>query len=344
MKFSIMLWGDTTQASHKNKYNLLQNVAKYADENDFTAIWTPERHFHPFGGQYPNAATTAAALAMCTHKIKIRAGSVVVPLHHPLRLAEEWSFVDNLSGGRVEVSLAAGWNENDYVLAPEKYENRHSHMWEGMEILRSLWKGEPYVGLNGKGKETSVNIYPSPIQREIPLWITSSGNIRTYATAGEKGCDVLTHLLGQDLDTLSQKLEQFRAHRIKSGHNPNNARVALMLHTLLGSDIDTVRETAREPFTNYLKQSAHLSLSEEERNDWNDSPELQNEMSSIAFKRYFGTSSLMGTPESCEPLVEKISDMGVSEICCLVDFGLEEQIVMEGLKYLTKLKNMTRDV
>ncbi len=74
----------------------------------FEAAWTPERHFHEFGGIFPNPSVTSAVLTAMTERVKIRTGSCVLPLHSPIRVAEEWSFVDVLSKGRVGASFAAG--------------------------------------------------------------------------------------------------------------------------------------------------------------------------------------------------------------------------------------------
>src|SRR5213078_4517214 len=115
--------------------------ARFADRHGFAAVWTPERHFHPFGGLYPNPSVTGAAVAVATERVRIRAGSVVAPLHHPLRIAEEWSVVDNLSGGRVGISFASGWQPNDFVLAPDSYTDRKNIMLRGIEEVRRLWRG-----------------------------------------------------------------------------------------------------------------------------------------------------------------------------------------------------------
>jgi alkanesulfonate monooxygenase SsuD/methylene tetrahydromethanopterin reductase-like flavin-dependent oxidoreductase (luciferase family) len=63
----------------------------------------------------------AAALAVSTSNIRIRAGSVISPLQNPIRVAEEWSIVDNLSNGRVDLAFGQGWNPNDFVLAPDVF-------------------------------------------------------------------------------------------------------------------------------------------------------------------------------------------------------------------------------
>src|SRR3954471_10644405 len=120
MDLSLFYFADDS-AADGDRYRLLLEGARVADANNFTAVWTPERHFHPFGGLYPNPSVTSAAIAAVTERVKIRAGSIVAPLHHPLRIAEEWSVVDNLSHGRAGVSFASGWHATDFALKPGSY-------------------------------------------------------------------------------------------------------------------------------------------------------------------------------------------------------------------------------
>mgnify|MGYP006138748669 CR=1 FL=1 len=63
------------------------DAARLADERGFSALWVPERHFHRFGGLFPNPAVLGAAVAMATRRLQIRAGSLVSPLHDSLRIA-----------------------------------------------------------------------------------------------------------------------------------------------------------------------------------------------------------------------------------------------------------------
>ena len=109
---------DDQTRGRRDPYELYIKSARAADEAGFLAVWTPERHFHEVGALYPNPSVLTAALATVTSQIQLRAGSVVLPLHDPIRVAEEWSVVDNLSGGRVGVAFASGWNEADFALFP----------------------------------------------------------------------------------------------------------------------------------------------------------------------------------------------------------------------------------
>ncbi|MET0406571.1 MAG: LLM class flavin-dependent oxidoreductase, partial [Cystobacter sp.] len=113
LDFSLSYFANDEDGLGRRKYQLLLDGARFADTHGFSAIWTPERHFHSFGGLYPSPAITGAGVATITERLGIRAGSVVIPLHDPIQVAEEWAMIDNLSGGRVGVSFASGWHAND---------------------------------------------------------------------------------------------------------------------------------------------------------------------------------------------------------------------------------------
>jgi hypothetical protein len=117
--FSLFYFASDEAGERQGKYRLLLEGATFADAHDFAAVWVPERHFHAFGGLFPNPSVIAAGLATITRKVRLRAGSCVLPLHNPIRIAEEWAVVDNLSNGRVDISLASGWLPDDVVLAPD---------------------------------------------------------------------------------------------------------------------------------------------------------------------------------------------------------------------------------
>src|SRR6186713_2751648 len=154
MKFSLMFFASSEEALSGDKYRLILQSARFADASGFASLWVPERHFTEFGSLYPNPAVLQAAVAASTQRIRLHAGSVVAPIHNPLRIAEEWSMVDNLSHGRVGISFASGWNADDFVFAPEKYANRQDEMLASIRTVQSLWRGEPLEATSGSGGKT----------------------------------------------------------------------------------------------------------------------------------------------------------------------------------------------
>ncbi|MCE7996677.1 MAG: amino acid adenylation domain-containing protein [Roseivirga sp.] len=338
-------------SSYKNegddKYDLLLEATRYADEAGFSAVWTPERHFHEFGGLFPNPSVLSSALAMVTEQVELRSGSVVLALHDEIRVVEEWSVVDNLSNGRVALSFAAGWNPNDFVLKDANFAERHQVMFEKIEEVQKLWKGGSIERENGFGKTIELSAFPVPVRPELPIWVTSGGGEETFKSAGEVGANVLTHLLGQDIDELARKIRLYREAREAHGFDPKEGKVALMLHTYVGEDIEEVERIVEQPFIEYLESSFALNkaiFEEEGVKEEELSEEVKAQIMKNAFKRYYKTSALIGTKNSCSEMVLKLKQVGVDEIACLVDFGVEQKLMMEGLKHLKGLKELHAEV
>ncbi|GAX39730.1 amino acid adenylation domain-containing protein [Tolypothrix sp. NIES-4075] len=343
MDFSLFYFASAENDTDQDKYKLLIEGAKFADQHGFSAVWTPERHFHNFGGLYPNPSVTSAAIATITERIQIRAGSVVLPLHNPIRVAEEWSMVDNLSNGRIGLAFASGWHTNDFVFAPDNYTHRKEIMCRDIETVHKLWQGESVSVQGGAGNNVDVKILPRPLQQKLPIWITASGNPETFQMAGEMGANVLTHLLGQTIEELAEKIAIYRDAWRKSGHKASAGHVTLMLHTFVGEDIDTVREKVRTPFCNYLKSSVGLlkNLAQSMNKDINSKNFTEDDMEVIlshAFNRYFETSALFGTPTICLEMTERLKAVGVDELACLIDFGMDFDSVMSNLHYLDTVR------
>ena len=353
LDFSLFYFSSDESEGVTDKYRLLLEGAKYGDQHGFAAVWTPERHFHAFGGLYPNPAVTGAAIAAVTERVQIRAGSVVLPLHHPLRVAEEWSVVDNISRGRVGISFASGWQPNDFVLKPENYADNKNVMLKNIDVVRRLWRGEalPFDGPLGKAVDT--RILPRPVQKELPYWVTSAGNPETFIAAGRIGANVLTHLLGQTVEELKDKLAAYRQAWKDAGH-PGEGYVSLMLHTFVGPDADAVRAKVKQPLIEYLRSSLNLvkqyawSFPAFKNRDAMGGIDLQSiskeEMDALldhSFERYYATSGLFGTPESCVAMVDSIKAIGVDDVACLIDFGVDSASVLEHLPYLNQLRKLS---
>lgn len=350
--FSLFYFASDPGGSGREKYDLVLKGAEFADKHGFDAIWTPERHFHAFGGLYPNPSVIGAAVAAITKNIGIRAGSVVVPLHHPLRVVEEWSVVDNLCNGRVGLSVASGWQPNDFVLAPDRYETRRESMYDDIETVRKLWRGEALPFKNPKGDEVELTTLPRPVQSDVPIWVTAAGSPDTFRKAGEIGANLLTHLLGQTIDEVAEKIKIYQQAWRDNGHGADGGHVTMMLHTMIGADNDEVREQVREPMKNYLRSAASLvaqyadswaaykqgsgEIKEKEFNDLNE--EEMESLLDFSFERYFDNNSLFGTVDKCMGLVESVHGIGVDEIACLIDFGVDSNVVLDSLEHLNALK------
>lgn len=353
MEFSLYYWGND-DGKGRDKYRSLLEGAKFADENGFVAVWTPERHFHAFGGPYPNPSVTGAAVAGMTRNIGVRAGSCVAPLHHTARIAEEWAVIDNLTNGRAGLAIASGWQPDDFVLRPENTppENKPA-MFRQIEDLRKLWAGTPVAFTRKDGELHEVVTQPRPISEKPELWVTTAGNPETWKEAGRNGCNVLTHLLGQSIDEVGEKIKLYHAALKEAGHDPAAFKVTLMLHTFLAETQEQARKIAREPMKDYLRSAAGLikqyawafpafkkpqgvdnafqldlgSLTEDELEGILD----------FAFERYFNDSGLFGTVDDALERVAQVKGIGVTEVACLIDYGINVDTLLDGLLPLAEV-------
>ena len=150
------------------------------------------------------------------------------------------------------------------------------------------------------------------MQPELPVWITSSGNVETFRLAGTMGANLLTHLLGQSLRDLGAKIAEYRRCLAASTGAAGGRRglVTLMLHAFLGDEFDPERLTSEE--VDFLVTRA--------------------------FERYFETSGLFGTVETSLRMTERLHAVGVDEVACLIDFGVDFEPVMASLERLDELR------
>lgn len=333
---SFIFFSDVSSSENENKYKLVFDLAEFADANQFKAVWFPERHFHPFGGIYPNPAVLASAIAQRTQNIRLRAGSVVLPLHHPAEVVESWSMVDNLSDGRVDLGVASGWNPNDFLLSPDTFANNREIWHERIKIVQDLWQGKKASFLNGKGEPTEINVYPEPKQKQLNIWLTATKLDESFIYAGKMGYNVLTMLQGVDMDEMGRKIGLYRDARRQAGFAPEEGCVTLMLHTLVHENIQHVEQVVREPFQAYIKSALRGHMNTVDKDKRPSEKEL-DKMVEYSFERYFKTGALFGSIDDCVKTVKKAVSVGVDEIACLMDFGIEYSSVMESLPYLRQL-------
>jgi natural product biosynthesis luciferase-like monooxygenase protein len=341
-ELSLFFFSADCAERQDGKYRMLFESAKFADDHGFTAVWTPERHFQRFGGLYGSPTVTGAALAVMTRRIAIRAGSVVLPLQNPLRVAEEWAMIDNFSNGRVAIAAASGWHVNDFVLSPGTYQNRYQDMFEKIALIQRLWRGEKVSVPNGAGVATEVGILPAPIQKELPIWLTGQSD-DTFLHAGKLGLNVLTanFALRHDLAEFVRKAKIYRdaiqAHHGRRGH------VTLMAHTFAGGDRDAIRNIARPALTSYLKSNVDMQKDNSAgKREERGFTQLNERESEIMIRTQVNNDlqsplSFVGTLDHCAEQAQHLHESGVDEIACLIDFGIGMEDVMASLRRLSTL-------
>src|SRR4026207_2329345 len=157
----------------------------FAEKSGFESIWITEHHFSGYG-TIGTPSVYAAGIAQRTRRIRIGYGVAVVPLHHPVRLAEEISWVDHLSEGRVAVGVGPGFSAFEFSGFGVPVDERYARFVEGFDVLRRAL-AEPEITFEGK----RLMIRPRPYTRPHPPFYWASTSDESLRKAGSEGIAIL---------------------------------------------------------------------------------------------------------------------------------------------------------
>lgn len=145
----------------------------HADTLGFHSAWIGEHHFSSLGVLSCPDLTLAYAAAR-TKKIRLAPAVTVLPLHHPIRVAEQWASLDLLSGGRVDFAAGRGYDSREYEPFHVSFAENQEIFNEGFEVVQKLWAGKGPVTHHGKYYSfENMTITPQPVQKPIPAYVAS---------------------------------------------------------------------------------------------------------------------------------------------------------------------------
>src|SRR5580693_3159907 len=177
MKFGYFTLSDNHYVNNPRGANeLISDIldeAVYADVVGLHSAWIGEHHFSTLGVlSCPDLAL--AYVAARTKNIRLAPAVTVLPLHHPIRVAEQWASLDLLSGGRVDFATGRGYDRREYAPLGVSFDDNQAIFEEGMEVVRRLWSEDTPVSHRGRHYAfENVMITPQPVQRPIPTYVGS---------------------------------------------------------------------------------------------------------------------------------------------------------------------------
>ncbi|HEY0725365.1 MAG TPA: condensation domain-containing protein, partial [Pyrinomonadaceae bacterium] len=158
------------------------------------------------------------------------------------------------------------------------------------------------------------------------------------------GTRVLSNLQDQTIEELAKKITLYREALVRNGHDPKIGHVTLLLHTYIVDNMDRAKQKARLPFYNYMKSSLGLmgnTLRSRQGRPLDLAMISENDLEYVlanGYERYINSAALIGTPDTCSSIVNRLIEVGVDEIGCLLDFGVDTASVLESLPYVNELR------
>lgn len=174
-------------ASHAELYKAAVDMAEYVDGKGFASVVLSEHH-GVTDGYMPSPIVMAAAMAARTKNVRLQFMALIVPLHDPLRLAEDLAVLDNISGGRVDATVAGGYVPFEFEMFGKAMKDRGPLVEETVLTLKAAWTGQEFTY---RGR--TARIRPTPVQKpHIPIWM--GGSVEAAAKrAGRLADGFITH-------------------------------------------------------------------------------------------------------------------------------------------------------
>lgn len=170
MKFGL-LWHFRNPAQWRRPWGDLYSDSleeiSFAEELGYDSAWVSEHHFCD-DGYLPSLLPALAAVATSTNRIRIGSYVLLMPLHHPLLIAEGAAVVDNLSRGRLEMAIGVGYRKYEFEILGVPHNRRGELQGEGVEVLLKAWRDEPFAWEGRHYKFPEVSVTPKPLQRPSP--------------------------------------------------------------------------------------------------------------------------------------------------------------------------------
>jgi alkanesulfonate monooxygenase SsuD/methylene tetrahydromethanopterin reductase-like flavin-dependent oxidoreductase (luciferase family) len=231
-----------------------------AEELGFDCFWFTEHHFVLYGGPVPNPAMIMSAAAARTSRIHLGSAISILPLHHPVQLAEDYAMVDVVSGGRLEFGMGLGNAPGDFEVYGVPREESRERFEEAVQIIEAAWTQESFK-FDGKFWHLpEASMYPKPIQKpHPPFWVagTSEGSL---AAAGKRGFNIMTVAHPFPPERMVPAVAAWRHGLVEGGHDPATHYCKLHVRVWIEEDGAHAKEVAERAIRRYDERQAEAHI------------------------------------------------------------------------------------
>ena len=162
-----------------------------AEALGYTSVWIAEHHFNDYG-LCPAPTVLAAYVAARTTTLRVGMGVSLLPLHHPVDLAEQLAVLDVASGGRLDVGIGRGGTLQDYQTFRSDRDDSRARVEEGIALMQRCWSGAPFDFAGRFHTAERLHVRPRPIQRPHPPLYIAANSEDSVLSAARLGLPALS--------------------------------------------------------------------------------------------------------------------------------------------------------
>jgi natural product biosynthesis luciferase-like monooxygenase protein len=325
MKFGLLTLFDyyPEDCSPQEYYRFLLDEIVYAEELGFDSVWLGEHHFCNY--LCPSPQIFAAAVAQHTKHMRIGTAVVLLPLHDPIRLAEDYAMVDVLSNGRLDFGVSRGFQKTSYDGFGRSMDESRELFAEGIDIIDKAWS-QDLIAYEGRYRTFPLlPVLPKPVQRpRPPIWIGAGPTPESYEFAAARGYNLMLASVFAPIQRFAPFVQLYRDGLRAAGYDPAQVEISTGNHCYVGTSSAHARAVWEKHYLRYL----HFISTLIDAKDYEHTKQFQafagvkSFLQQIDFERARKTLAVCGDAEECADRVAQAAEaVGNTHYWVYTDLG-----------------------
>jgi len=265
----------------------------------------------------------------------------VLPLHHPIRVAEQWATLDLLSNGRVDFAAGRGYDRREYLPFHVSFEDNQGIFDEGLEVVRKLWAADERISHHGKYYSfDDVRITPKPVQRPIPAYVGSFSK-PSIELAARLNCGVIVapFAAAMTFGGLKQVADVYHERCAKYGTTPRRLMCSYFTHF---ADNRTQEDAQRARQIRYYRECVIPALPGDPKTappSYRYFVDMVARLQTVKPEDLTDNSVLLGSPQRIIDTLKKVEGAGFSEVILYFNVGLKphQQVKDEMARFMEQV-------
>jgi alkanesulfonate monooxygenase SsuD/methylene tetrahydromethanopterin reductase-like flavin-dependent oxidoreductase (luciferase family) len=303
------------------RYRELVAEAVEADRLGFDTLWLAEVHFTPRFSVMPAPLLQLAAIAERTTRLRLGIAVNLLPLHHPVRLAEEIATLDVLSGGRVNFGAGRGAFPSNYHGYGVDMMTSRERFQEMLTFIKRAWT-EDRLSFRGRFYEVDgVEVIPKPVQRPYPPFRLAANSPDTFSFAGANAYPIFAGGPVNPINVLPERLAVYRGALEAAGKQLPEEWLAAMYLTFVGKDQAAVRAAIEPSLDNYFHTISE-TIRPESIAQPDDFQRVVERMRTIKYESVDSLMGVFGEPQRCVDRIAALrEEIGFTRMVCWFEIG-----------------------
>ena len=242
--------GDTHEDAFRSAFELVD----WADQLGLDTVWLGETHFAPERAVHSAQMVIASAIAARTKRLRVGSAVHVLPLVHPLRIAEEAATVDQISQGRFEFGVGRSGNIRAYDTMGIDYGESRERFQEALDIILQAWQGEAFSYEGKHYHITNARLAPLPYQKPHPKVRLAASGGDSFERVGRLGFPIFLSMRGMDVYELESNLKSYHQAWADAGHSGDSGDISVRIPLYVAPREEEAVAEPRESIESYFRR------------------------------------------------------------------------------------------